>query len=282
FYKGHQVNSSKGDLVYTLQAARVKGGEQDWQPLSGIMGEFGNALQFFDTRTLMIDQISRSVMDEHQLDNLSPEAGKAILEAALQISNEEQEIGIYNTVFASCVTYALKALKAGIPEIDSTWFNPYSIAQKVSAAHGKGTTFTGAAMNDLYGPYLDGQEMTHEKIRNQNKELTTAIAALRKPVLETEAFDNLIRKIALYVNKEAITYDQLKEFMFEINKPEADIKKVPQTEAGQQLISQIEKLWLEAFGETKINGKNLGLEDFFMALKSLQTQQAGERQDNNQ
>ena len=62
---------NQGDITYTLQAARVEGGEQDWAPLKGVMGEFGNALQIFNTRTLAMDQIKRSYVKEYRIPNLT-------------------------------------------------------------------------------------------------------------------------------------------------------------------------------------------------------------------
>ncbi len=256
--------NNQGDMIFTLQATRVQGGEQDWEPLKGVMGEFGIALQIFETRTLALDQIKRSVVKEYQLSGLSRKQKKNIFLEALQLSHSQDQPSIYNTVFASCVTYALKALKAGIPSIQTSWFNPYSIVEKVSTAHGQGLDFTGT-MNDSFGPLIDGEVMTLEKIIQNNQQLTSLVNSLRRPILENKSFDQLIQKIALFIVEEGFTYSQVEEFMQAMKQPNSKVASSPQTRDGRRLTAEINRIWNENFPDRSI-------EDFFKALQSLQTQ----------
>ncbi len=282
FVFGYGNDGEKGDIIYTLQAARVKNGEQDWAPLKGVMGEYGNALQFFDTRTLALDQISRSIIDDLtvldiETSSISKEkakialAAKKILVKAIVDSDSEEEISIYNTVFASCVTYALKALKAGIPAIKTTWFNPYSTHIRVQEAVGGQFILVRSSMNDEYGPYLEsigGEVMTWEKVRTnpETKPLYDIVQKLKRPVLEQEAFDKIVQKIAVFIIQEGITYDQVKEFIEAAKEPGAVIADIPKTKEGQQLMIQIDQFWKQAFPDRPVG-------EFFQSLNGLQTQE---------
>ncbi len=273
--------NGKGDLTYALQAARIQGAEQDWAPLKGVMGEFSNALQLFDTRTLALDQISRSVIDgltvlkidENMTAAEKREVGKktkAVLVKAIVDSDSEQELSIYNTVFASCVTYALKALKAGIPEIKTTWFNPYSIERNVVQAMGISTNKVLNSMNDQYGPLLrslGGKVMTRKEIAKTKA--ANAVRSLREPVLMRTEFDEIVQKITVFIIQEGITYNQVQIFIEEAQKPDVDFDKIAKTDAGKQLLTQIRQHWEQSF-----EGRDLA--DFFKALKGIQTQQSAE------
>ncbi len=272
-------DGDKGDITYALQAARVKGGEQDWAPLKGVMGEFGNALQFFDTRTLALDQITRSVVDDLVVLDVESVTGStekakirkqtsSVLVQAIVDSDSEQELSIYHTVFASCVTYALKALKAGIPEIKTTWFNPYSINVQVQNVLGSNWTLIRSSMNDTYGPYLEslgGDVMTWEKIRKTHPQMSNLVRNLKGPVLQNPAFDRIVQKVAVFIIQEGITYSQVKNFVEKAKQHGAVLADIPKSSEGQQLMLQIEELWKQAFPGRPV-------EDFFKALEGLQTQ----------
>lgn len=257
----------KGDLIYTLNATRVEEGEQDWHPLNALMGEFGIALKIVDTKTLALEQIQKAVIDEHELLNLQPEQGKAILVHALTESDRRQELSIYNTVFASCVTYAMAALKAGIPQIDSNWFNPYSLIENVSAAHGKGTSFRRSAMNDVFAPFLQRGQKVMEWQDIQSAQLYQLVQPV-KPLLRNPEFDQLIQQVALYIIKEGITYDQVKAFMQSLRESGMNVKKAKKSLStkGKVFLNSIVERW-----ESSQLG-SLPIEDFFKALQGLQTQ----------
>jgi hypothetical protein len=273
----------KGEITYNLQAVRMVGGEQEWSPLGGIMGEFSVALGFYDTRSLALDQIKRSVIDDHLLLNLSEAAKKAVLVRALETSNDQGvEGGIYNTVFASCITFALNALKAAIPNIRTTWFNPYTYVRKVSEAHRGGTRATFSSMNDIYGPYFDNNDeiMTWEKIRT-GESSRQAYAAVNRPgirqLIRTDALEEVVQRLSILLNQQGWKYSQVKEFMALINESGLSIQEATNSlAAGNKedvaaFLQQLRSTW-----QASSLSSEHTLDEFFQALRGLQSQNTEE------
>ncbi len=269
-----EAYQGKGDIVFTLQAARTEAGEQMWDPLRGLMSEYGNALQFFDTQTLALDQVQRSVIDDLLLldaeDGSSfARRGMAIFEKAIALADENQETTIYNTVFASCVTYALKALKAGIPDIDTTWFNPYTVDAYVTEALGRSTNLNRSSMNDLYQGVLEAagiEVMTRAKLEATELFQATNNKVIRS-ILVSPAFEKIVQRVAYFINKNNIQYQQVDAFLEAASRPGAKIAEIKKSGEAQVLFDSIYELWRSEFDGEPI-------EYFFQALKGLQTQEA--------
>ena len=130
---------------------------------------------------------------------------------------------------------------------------------------GKGLELVGST-NDEFGPMLDNQGvMSMNTIRATKAHRATNL--IRREILETQAFDEIIQKITIFIIKEGISYKQLKNFMDTVNNSDKKIADIPNTPQGKILVAKISELWSKAFPGKKI-------EEFFVALKGLQSEQS--------
>ena len=268
----------RGDITFTLQAARVQGGDPEWSPIKGLMGEYGVALQIYDTRTLAVEQIQRSVMDDLYIIDVAnansaddviamSEKAKSMLQGAIDMADREQELSIYNTVFASCVTYALKVVKMGFPQVSTLWFNPYSAHLRIAALLGN-TRLERASMNEAHGESvrsLGGEVMAHELGQSQDAATTQLVRSLN-PILQSEEFDRVIHMIAAFIVQENIRVEQVNAFAQGVmNYTGNNLESVAATPEGQQLARQMQELWQREFPGADI-AQLIG------ALQTLRTQ----------
>lgn len=247
------------DIIYSLQAVRVEGGDQNWDPLKGTMGEFANALQIYSTTSLARMQIPTSVVENNEILGLTDEQRKLIFEKALYTSNLYQEAGIYNTVFNSGVTHTLIALVAGIPRIDVYHFNPYSVLDMVRKAH-KGTIRSAGTMNAEF-PKLVGRVMTWQRLKE-----APAYGKVEPllPIISTPTFDNVVRDIALFVAEKKINYSEVKSIVAGIRAGKT-LGEIDKTAEGKKFIDHVATLWSKEFP-----GKNLKV--FFESVDGLKSQ----------
>ena len=228
-----QNENGKADIVYSLLAAPVLGGEKGWGPLSGIMGEFSNALQFFSVEAMAKRQIYVSVIDQHELTNLSALQKRAILDAAMITSDQLEETTIYNTILNSCVTHSMIALRGskdsttgehlGIKNINTQIFNPYTVIAQLKetpldASGNKKLEVKKIirTMNEEFSQFeAYGEIMTEAKRRSTNSYQTLAPleATLFADLSVAKKVEDIIRKIAIYIVDNKVTYQGATEFI---------------------------------------------------------------------
>lgn len=257
------VTLNSADLIYTLQAVRAEGGDQNWDPLKGTMGEFANALQMYSTPSKARTQITTSVIESYELLGLTEAQRKQIFEKAITTSNNEQEAGIYNTIFNSCVTHALIALKVGMPNIDIYHFNPYSVLTMLQKQHPVNLQAT-QTLNEEFAPLVADRTkiMTWDRIRQTPGYVRTQPFL---PIVQTPGFDRILRAIGVFIAEEKITYPVVRELVNEIKsgKPLNQIAKSPE---GQKFIERLSAQWRREF-------PNRDIKQFFDAAESLKSQQ---------
>lgn len=288
-----QNNQGKADIVYSLQAARVQGGNPEWNPIEGIMGEYANALQFFSVEAKAKKQIFTSVIEQFELTNLDKAQKRAIFDAARINSDSMEETKIYNTILNSCVSHAILALRGnengqtgqylGIKNIDTRIFNPYTVINQLRET----------IINDFSGDRLavDPMEQTlnqefsefsaygtikTEEARKQT-EAYRALAPIEKSLfadaLIAAQIEDVIRKIAIFIVDNNITYDEVLLFVEGAKKVangELSLERAfPQSEESQTLYKSIETALNDAIdGDDRKNS----LLELLTFLTTVQTQ----------
>lgn len=260
-----------GDLIYSLQAIRVDGQANDWNPLKGIMGEFANALQFFSTPAKARMKITKSVIDSYEIRGLTQKERNNILTSALKISDKQQEEEIYNTVFNSCITHALIALQSSISTIDINHFNPYSLVNSVEASFAEFNKFRSngdklslkreESLNKEFSQLADGELMTMERIKSTPLYSQTAPFL---PIVMRPEFDDIVRQLTYFIVERQITYPQVAAVWAEI-KSGKKLSEVSENKEFQELVAKITPAWQEAFPGQEIDV-------LFQALEAMKTQ----------
>lgn len=268
-------HNGRADLVYSLQAARVEGGEEDWSPTLGLMGEYANALQFFSVQSKAKKQIYANVVNQYRINGLSSDQKRSIFLQALNSSHELQETTIYNTVFNSCITHSLLSLRGsfaesskthtGLSQINPVWFNPYSIVDRLESA---GVSLTALeTMNTEFkklGYDRHGSIFT-EALRQQTNSYKL-LAPLQDSLLKDERLESFVRKMALFIVDEEITASQFNDFLKVVKEHygQSDLLKKMDNKM-KVLFAEIENFWNEEF-------QGRSIEDFFKAFYAMETQ----------
>lgn len=255
------VNHIEGDLIYSLQAIRTEGGEQDWDPFKGIMGEYANALQFYSTSSKAKDQIKRSVVESFLIKKLTNAKQKMVFEQTLKTSDRSQEEEIYNTVFNSCVTHTLTALSKAIPRIEASHFNPYSALKMIDQATDKNYQRV-LTLNQEFKNLVHKEEiMTMKEISSTS---TSQRVSKFLPLIQTPEFDQMIRAITLFIIQNQLSYPQVKTALMKVKKG-SSLKKAAMDPETKKLMKMIIHTWNQSF-------PNQPIENFFIALETMKTQ----------
>lgn len=247
----------KGDLVFHTQATSIEKGKEKWSPMVGLSGAFGSALMLEDTRTLALEQIKSSVVKEYRLNNLNATEKKKILLMALQLSNAKQEMGIYHSVFAGATNASMRVLKAGIPAIDTTWFNPYTILQKVGRAHGRGMDYNGS-LNDQFGPILDGKGVMSQELLQKSKDYK--FTSTRRHLLQSEIFEDFTQKVSLFLLDRGLSQDAER-----LLSDQNTHGKLLKDKKDQKVWKQLSQNWKKEFAKWSI-------QDLFKAIRAIDSQ----------
>ncbi len=251
-----------GDLIYSLQAIRTETGSQNWEPFKGIMGEFANALQFFSASSKARKQIESSFVESYEILGLNTEKKKAIFLNALQTSNTEQETGIYNTVFNSCVTHALRALSAGIPSINTMHFNPYTVIEMIEKNTNGAYFRKSLSMNQEFAELASGPIMSLEKIAAQDS--YQKFKRIENLVFRPE-FDHFVQRLTLFIIEKKIKSTDVDRLVADLKNGTSldDVKANP---AAQSLVEFARIQWKELLSQEDI-------EDFLISLEALKSQE---------
>ncbi len=251
------------DIVYSLQAARAEDGEQNWDVFKGVMGEYANALQFFSATSKARLQIERSFVENYEILNLSAEQKRAVFKKALLTSNEEQETGIYNTVFNSCVTHALSALQGGLNSIDTQHFNPYTVIEMIKKNKDGVKLKKTKSFNEEFSALIDdGEIMTMEMIQNQ--ESYKKFKLVEDLVMKAE-FDEFIKNITYFIIENKITFDDVKSLVSDLKKGKT-LDQVKTNKVAQAFAEYAQKQWYELLTDED-------LKSFLISLEAMASQE---------
>ena len=286
----------KGDFVYSLQALRVNGGITKWSPIEGLMGEYANALQFFSTPSKAKRQIFDSYVAQYEITSLTPKQKQSILEAALVRSNTLEDSTIYNTVFNSCITHALYALRGlpsagkpgqyyGMSGVDPAWFNPYTVVQRVKgtgAVLEQGVKFPESTNKEFLSSFTSPEGKTVLSYADiQATESYKTLKPLTSTILSLDSTEDLIRAIAFDLIQSQLTLAEVEEAIASIQKLIAskDLSEAKLTKT-QLVLYKLIKDRLQEYSP-KIaaeSGKKVSAEmtDVLTVLSMLQTQHVGE------
>ena len=215
-----QNDSKKADIVYSLQTPRLEGGGTEWSVFEGAMGEYANTIQLYSIQAKAKRQVYQSVIKQYELTNLSQPQKQAIFEAGLVNAQQLGDTTIYNTVLNSCITHALIALR-GLPTEDGTsfqgaakvnplWFNPYSVFERLTSEADLQTNYLGTLNSEFehYNEYAPAGEKVLSEADRMETEAYKKIAPFEKTLLQTNAFDDFVRKLAILIVDKKITAKQ--------------------------------------------------------------------------
>ena len=157
----------------------------------------------------------------------------------------------------------MQALQAGIPNIDPSHFNPYTTIDQVAQALGTNLKLTGT-LNQSFSKSLNHTHiMTMDFIKEQTPYKETE--EIRKDLIETKAFDDIVKKLALFILNKNITFNQVNEFISQLENNQANLRTTANTTQDRGIVKAVATPWAEAFPDKP-------LKDFFRALKSLHSQ----------
>lgn len=246
------------EVIYSLQAIRTLDGAQEWDPVKGIMGEFANALQFFSLEAKARKQVKQSVVENYRIVGLSAQQRQLIFMEAMKTSNEKQEFGIYNTVLNSCVTAALHALKAGLPNINPSHYNPYTVLEHLMQKQPELEFVLTGTMNDEFRSKISNV-LSWNDIRKQ--EAYSKVQAFY-PLITEPQFELFVLDFASFLAVEKIQAQDVEVLLAALSENGLN---VPATLAKQpvarKVMNYLEQKAVALWGESQVNNylQSLGL-----------------------
>jgi hypothetical protein len=209
----------EGDFIYSLFAIRTEGGEQDWDPIRGITGQYANSYGFTSTMHLAVLQTDHNYVEQFLIkvpheelesrDITQAQIFQNIYEFMLKNSAEKLEKDIYNSVFSSCITAALEALYAegkGLSKINIREFNPYKIKDHLIE--------NGYLAQELETLNKEFDAPIQSPITDENKETYELMLTLKEQgIINSPLFDQLLLDFSYFVAKNRLNYGEVKALM---------------------------------------------------------------------
>lgn len=285
-----QNQSGLADIVYSSEILRAQGSLKSPSISAGLTGEYANALQLYSVQSMAKRQVFKSVVKQYELTNLSEKQKIASFQAALSLSHGLQDTSIYNSVFNGSINHALLALRGlptadgkgylGATQIDPSWFNPYSVLNKISES-GITTKFAGTLNNEFsyLKPPIGLTVMSDADL--ETTQGYKQLKKLRTQLLQTAGFDQFMKDVAIHLLQNNINHDkvqnifkQAQTIFEEGNNPSRKLKG-----ESKKLYKEIVGLWekksdaiTREMSSEKSKSKQPELKDVFLALNSLQPQ----------